>query len=94
MLSQIFQDIHSSRLEALQRFRDLYVGGEQFKDNADRYLVKRQREPGDVYSERLGRAFYENYIGSIIDWYAATLFRREPVSRLKRRRRSRSSTAS
>jgi len=23
--------------------------------------------------------FYENYIGSIIDWYAATLMRREPV---------------
>ena len=26
-----------------------------------------------------GRVFYENYIGSIIDWYAATLLRREPV---------------
>ena len=25
------------------------------------------------------RVFYENYIGSIVDWYAATLFRREPV---------------
>ena len=23
--------------------------------------------------------FYENYVGSIVDWYAATLFRREPV---------------
>ncbi len=23
--------------------------------------------------------FYENYIGSIVDWYAATLFRREPL---------------
>jgi hypothetical protein len=32
-----------------------------------------------VYQERLNRAFYENYIGSIVDWYAATLFRREPV---------------
>ena len=36
------------------------------------------REPGDVYSERLSRVFYENYIGSIVDWYAATLFRQEP----------------
>ena len=25
-----------------------------------------------------GRVFYENYIGSIVDWYAATLFRLEP----------------
>ena len=61
------------------KYRDLYVGGEQMIRNADRYLVARQNEPGDVYGERLRRAFYENYIGSIIDWYAATLFRREPV---------------
>ena len=62
-----------------RRYRDLYAGGEQFKDNASQYLVARQKEPGDVYGERLSRVFYENYIGSIIDWYAATLFRREPV---------------
>jgi len=61
------------------KYRDLYVGGEQFIKNADRYLVARQKEPADVYSERLSRAFYENYLGSIIDWYAATLFRREPM---------------
>ena len=61
------------------RYRDLYVGGEQFQAHADRYLVRRQKEPGDVFGERLSRCFYENYIGSIIDWYTATLFRREPV---------------
>jgi hypothetical protein len=62
-----------------RQYRDLYAGGEQFKLNADRYLVRRQKEPGDVYAERLSRCFYENYIGSIVDWYTATLFRREPV---------------
>ncbi len=61
------------------RYRDLYTGGEQFTSNADRYLIPRQKEPADVYHERVSRAFYENYIGSIIDWYAATLFRREPI---------------
>lgn len=61
------------------RYRDLYVGGEQFITRASLYLLPRQREMPDVYQERLGRAFYENYIGSIIDWYAATLFRREPI---------------
>lgn len=45
----------------------------------DRYLVRRQKEPGDVFVERLSRSFYENYVGSIVDWYTATLFRREPV---------------
>ncbi len=61
------------------RYRDLYAGGEQFKENAAEYLVKRHREPLDVYYERLQRVFYENYIGSIVDWYGATLFRREPI---------------
>ena len=41
-------------------------------------LTPRQKEPADVYAERLSKVFYENYAGSIIDWYAATLFRREP----------------
>lgn len=61
-----------------RKYRDLYAGGEQLKANATDYLEQRQKEPADVYAERLGRVFYENYIGSIIDWYAATLFRREP----------------
>src|SRR5215472_5061407 len=62
-----------------KRYRDLYVGGDQLRINAQDYLIRRQREPGDVYAERLSRVFYENYIGSIVDWYTATLFRREPV---------------
>jgi hypothetical protein len=62
-----------------RRYKDLYAGGEQFKANAAEYLVKRHREPLDVYYERLYRVFYENYIGSIVDWYGATLFRREPI---------------
>jgi hypothetical protein len=65
------------------QYRDLYVGGEQFKAHADVYLVRRQKEPLDVYAERLSRSFYENYVGSIIDWYTATLFRREPVLSLE-----------
>src|SRR5581483_2208899 len=43
------------------------------------YLIRRHKEPGEVYGERLSRVFYENYSGAIIDWYTATLFRREPV---------------
>jgi len=69
---------YAARRAMWGQYRDLYTGGEQFKARADQYLIRRQREPGDVYSERLNRAFYENYIGSIVDWYTATLFRREP----------------
>lgn len=68
-----------AKKSAWRRYRDLYAGGEQFRLNAAEYLIRRQREPGEVYAERLCRIFYENYVGSIVDWYAATLFRREPV---------------
>jgi len=61
------------------KYRDLYCGGAQFQANAGEYLIRRPKEPPDVYGERVGQAFYENYLGSIVDWYAATLFRREPI---------------
>jgi hypothetical protein len=60
-------------------YRDLYAGGQHFRHRAAEYLLRRQKEPLDVYSDRLHRVFYENYIGSIIDWYSATLFRRGPT---------------
>jgi hypothetical protein len=62
-----------------QQYKDLYAGGEQLRLNASLYLVRRHKEPGDIYFERLARVFYENYIGSIIDWYAATLMRSQPA---------------
>ncbi len=62
-----------------RRYRDLYAGGESIREHAGEYLMRRQKEPLEVYAERLSRVFYENYAGSIVDWYSATLFRREPV---------------
>jgi hypothetical protein len=61
-----------------RKYRDLYEGGERLRNNAGDYLVRRHKEPGEVYLERLSRVFYQNYIGSIVDWYAATLMHREP----------------
>ena len=69
---------YKRHLHTLRMYRDLYAGGQDFKHQAAEYLLRRQKEPLDVYSERLQRVFYENYIGSIVDWYASTLFRREP----------------
>ncbi len=68
-----------SRKWMWKKYRDLYAGGERISENASEYLVRRHKEPADVYQERLARVFYENYIGSIIDWYSATLLRREPM---------------
>ncbi len=62
-----------------RRYWDFYAGGEQLRRNAALYLVRRQKEPSDVYAERLSRVFYENYLGSCVDWYAAALFRSRPA---------------
>jgi hypothetical protein len=62
-----------------RRYRDLYAGGERIREHASEYLARRNKEPNDIYGERLSRVFYENYIGSIVDWYSATLMRRAPV---------------
>lgn len=70
---------YTERARMWRRYRDLYTGGERFRLNAAEYLVRRLREPLEVYQERLARVFYENYVGSIVDWYAATLMREEPV---------------
>jgi hypothetical protein len=59
-----------------RKYRDLYTGGEQLRENASEYLARRNREPAGIYAERLSRVFYENHIGSIVDWYAATLLHR------------------
>jgi hypothetical protein len=70
---------YAARKAMWRQYQDLYAGGERLRQNASDYLVRRHKEPNEVYRERLGRVFYENYIGSIIDWYAATLMRREPM---------------
>jgi hypothetical protein len=70
---------YADRKEMWRRYWDFYVGGEQLRRNAGLYLMRRQKEPNDVYAERLARAFYENYLGSCIDWYAATVFRNRPT---------------
>jgi len=70
---------YTAKSRMWRRYRDLYAGGEQFRGNASEYLVRRQKELIEVYQERLARVFYENYLGSIVDWYTATLVRREPI---------------
>ena len=70
---------YTAKSRMWRRYRDLYAGGELFRANASEYLLRRQKEPVEVFQERLARVFYENYLGSIVDWYTATLVRREPV---------------
>lgn len=70
---------YTARSRMWRKYRHLYAGGEDFRQHAAEYLVRRHKEVLDVYQERLARVFYENYLGSIIDWYMATLVRKEPI---------------
>jgi hypothetical protein len=70
---------YAARKAMWRRYNDLYAGGERLRDHAAEYLVRRHKEPNEIFLERLSRVFYQNYIGSIIDWYAATLMHREPA---------------
>ena len=74
---------YAARKPVFQRYRDLYAGGEDFHSRITDYLLPKQKEPTEVFRERLQRAYYENYIGSIIEWYAATLFRTEAMVTLE-----------
>src|ERR1017187_328849 len=40
-----------------KQYKDLYAGGEQLRTNASQYLVRRHKEPGDIYMEerRVGK---------------------------------------
>ena len=69
---------YTDRAPMWRRYRHLYSGGDEFRKHAAEYLVRRHNEPLEIYQERLARVFYENYLGSIVDWYAATVVRREP----------------
>lgn len=70
---------HKEFAQTYRMYKHLYLGGDVLRKHAGEYLYRRLREPQEVYEERLSRVFYENYVGSIIDWYSSTLFRREPI---------------
>ena len=70
---------YAARKAIWRQYKDLYAGGEQLRLRAAQYLLRRHKEPGEIYGERLARVFYENFIGSIIDWYSATLMRCQPL---------------
>jgi hypothetical protein len=70
---------YTAKSRMWRRYRDLYAGGEQFRRACGGVSGQAAQGAPEVYQERLARVFYENYLGSIVDWYTATLVRQEPV---------------
>ena len=64
-----------------------------FGANASDYLVPAEQRARQGVRGTAQPGLYENYIGSIVDWYAATLMRREPCL-LVRGRRTRPASSS
>lgn len=58
---------------------DLYSGGFTILEHAERYIPQQINEPVDRYKERITLASYMNYLGMVVDAYAANLFAQEPV---------------
>ena len=70
---------YTAKARMWRRYRDLYAGGEQFRGTRGGVSSAAAKGAARGLQERLARVFYENYLGSIVDWYTATLVRREPI---------------
>lgn len=57
-----------------QELDDLYRGGYQILEHAERYLKQHVGEHMDRYRERLQLCGYIGYFGEIVDFYASSLF--------------------
>jgi hypothetical protein len=67
------------RADLWRKLDDLYVGGFQILERAKDYIPLQVGESPDRYAERLSHAEYVNYLGMVVDSYAANLFAQKPV---------------
>jgi len=72
-INQTHPDV-TANADLLAQLRLLFVGGKQLKDNGSRFLVKRQKELGTSYVQRLSKLTYTNIISSIVSYYTSKLF--------------------
>lgn len=71
--------------EHLERCKALYHGGRIFRDNLDKFLIKRKIEDKDTshYDLRKRRCFYVPYSAGLLDWIGAAAFREGLMLRVK-----------
>lgn len=62
-----------------RKLDDLYVGGFQILANAKEYIKRQVNEKEERYIERLEQAEYINYLGMVVDSFAANLFAQQPI---------------
>lgn len=62
----------------------LYRGDEHFEKRLTRFLPEWERERADRYALRKKLAYYRNYLGAVIDYFAALLFAGKPTATAKK----------
>jgi hypothetical protein len=67
------------------RLRALYEGGELFREHIEEFLPQQPAEPPPQYALRKKISVYRNYVGPIIDYFAALLFASGPIVTGKRK---------
>ncbi len=67
------------------KLRALYEGGDLFKSHLDEFLPQQPAEPPPQYALRKKISVYRNYVGPIVDYFAALLFASAPIIQGKRK---------
>lgn len=57
-----------------KKYNALYEGGIVFEELKDKFLTKNEFEPPQIFKSRKDNAEYQNFVGPIIDQFAAQLF--------------------
>lgn len=74
---------HKLFCDAWDNLDVLRQGGRVLQMQADRFLIKRPKEPNDVYQVRLQHLKYQNLLAMVIGYYNAKLFESDPDVDLK-----------
>ena len=77
-IAELNQRHPSCNVERMRDLEALYDGDELFEARLNKFLPQWEREHPDRYTLRKNTAFYRNYLGAIIDYFAALLFTSKP----------------
>jgi hypothetical protein len=69
---------YTTYIDAWNQLELLHAGGVRLKNQAQMFLMRRPKEMVDVYMERGKRFVYQDILGTIVGWYVAKLYEREP----------------
>ena len=64
----------------LDRLWAIYCGGLEMQAMAEQFLIRRAKEPAEVFQSRIANFQYHNHAGTATDWYVSALFQKPPRS--------------